>query len=102
VSGIPRTTQELADALSRVTDPSSIRDVLLNQLAAEGQVVRTRDDQFNNHLVLRPQTPEAPLPGTEFRFEREVKFHPESGKRTLIIRANTKEDLDALERQVTG
>jgi hypothetical protein len=42
------------------------------------------------------------LPGTEFRFEREVKFHPESGKRTLIIRANTKEDLDALERQVTG
>ena len=45
-------------------------------------------------------------PGTpavsSFKFEREIRFHPESGKRPLIIRGNTQADLDALERQIVG
>jgi len=49
--------------------------------------------------------PEA-QPGTpavsSFKFEREVRFHPESGKRNLVIRANTQADLDALEHQILG
>jgi len=46
----------------------------------------------------QPGTPAA----SSFKFEREVRFHPESGKRNLVIRANTQADLDALEHQILG
>jgi hypothetical protein len=36
----------------------------------------------------------------QFKYEREVRFHPESGRRTLVLRADSEADLDALERSI--
>jgi len=95
-------SDQLEKALNNVSDVSQLREVLLQTMASEGTIVRSRDDAFNNRLIRQPQTPEASLPANNYAFEREVRFHPESGKRTLIIRAMTLADLNELERQVTG
>jgi hypothetical protein len=97
-----RSNQALNDAVNSANTPQELREKMLAELASQGQIVRMRGDEYDNRVIRQPQTPGAPLPVSGFRYEKEVKFHPESGKRTLIIRANSKEDLDALERQVTG
>jgi hypothetical protein len=38
----------------------------------------------------------------QFKYEREVRWHESTGRRPMVIRADTIEDLNALERQVTG
>jgi hypothetical protein len=37
-----------------------------------------------------------------FEFEREIKFAESTGRRTLVIRAHSVEELNALEHQVLG
>ena len=37
-----------------------------------------------------------------FEFEREIKFAESTGRRTLVIRAHTLEELNALEAQILG
>jgi hypothetical protein len=87
-------------AITACNDASTLREVMLNSLQSSGVLIRSRDDQFNNRLVPQAQTPGAPLPASNYRFEREIRFHPESGKRTLLIRGNSQQDLDALEAQI--
>ena len=101
-SQLNRPNPELDAALAKVQDISQLRETLLSTLESQGTVFRSRDDAFNNRLIRQPQTPEASLPANNYAFEREVRFHPESGKRTLVLRANSQADLDALEKQVTG
>ncbi len=73
--------------------------------AAFNESTRYEDLRLLAHQAAGLPVPEA-QPGTPatsgFKFEREVRFHPESGKRTLVIRANTQADLDALEAQILG
>ena len=97
-----KSNQQLEEALNNVNDASELRETLLSTLAAQGQIVRSRDDAFNNHLVVRQLEPNVSLPANGFKFEREVRFAESTGKRALVIRANSIEDLNALERQVTG
>src|SRR6267378_851121 len=101
MSGVPKSNQQLEEALNSVHDASDLRETLLSTLAAQGQITRTRDDAFNTHLVIRqPQTPDPTLPANGFRYEKEITFNPESGRRNLMIRANSMEDLTALENQI--
>jgi hypothetical protein len=102
MSAVPKSNLELEAALAGVTDASQLREVMLRTLAAQGQVVRMRGDEFDTRLVRPQQTTEASLPASQYRFEREIRFHPESGKRSLVIRGNSQQDLDALQRQLTG
>jgi hypothetical protein len=95
VSGVPKSNQQLEEALNRVHDASDLRETLLSTLAAQGQITRTRDDAFNTHLVIRQPEPDASLPANGFKFEREIHFAPSTGKRSLVIRANSLEDLIA-------
>src|SRR6266404_3693349 len=95
-----KSTPELDTAINGVTNIGDLRETLLSTLAAQGTVVRSRDDAFNNRLV--PQTPEASLPANGFRYEKELTFHPESGRRNLMLRANSLADLTALENQILG
>ena len=99
---VPKSTPELETDLNACQNPEQLREVLLNSLAAQGQVIRTQDDSFNNRLVIQPQTPDASLPANGFRYEKELTFDPESGRRNLMLRANTMEDLAALEAQILG
>ena len=43
--------------------------------------------------------PVAPQP-TEWKFTKEIRWAESTGKRPVVIRAMTQDDLDALERQV--
>jgi hypothetical protein len=94
-------SDQLTKALNNVRDANDLREVLLQTMASEGQIVRTRDDDFNNKLIRQPQA-EGSLPVSNFKFEREVRFAESTGKRALLIKANSLADLDALQRQLTG
>src|SRR6266404_5238197 len=89
-------------AINGRTHVAELRRTLLSKLAEQGTVVRSRDDEFNLHLVRQPQTPEASLPANGFRYEKELTFDPESGRRNLMLRANSMADLTALENQILG
>ena len=96
-----KSNPELDAAFEGALTVSDLRETMLQTLSKQGTVVRASDSEFNNRLVIRqPQTPDAPLPANGFKFEREIRFYPDSGKRTLIIRANTQADLDAVEAQI--
>jgi hypothetical protein len=49
-------------------------------------------------------TPEsaAALPASGYKYEKTITFDPESGKRNLVIRADSAADLAALEAQILG
>jgi len=102
MSSVPRSNSELEEALNRVNNASDLRETLLAKLAEQGQIVRMRDDEFNLHAIRQPQPSDVSLPANGYKFEREVHFAPSTGKRSLVIRANSLEDLNALEQQVTG
>src|SRR6266581_6969008 len=100
--GVPVSDRALEDALNNVQNASDLRETLLNTLAQQGTIVRSQNDEFDTRLIRQPQTPEAPLPANGFRYEKELTFDPESGRKNLMLRANTMEDLAALERQILG
>jgi hypothetical protein len=94
-------SDQLEKNLNNVNDISQLREVLLQTLASEGTIVRSRDSEFNNRLTRQPE-PNVSLPANNFKFEKELTFNPESGRRNLMLRANTMEDLTALENQILG
>jgi len=94
-------SDQLEKALNGVNDISQLREVLLQTMASEGTIVRSRDSEWNNRLIRQPE-PDASLPANNFKFEKELTFNPESGRRNLMLRANTMEDLAALENQILG
>jgi hypothetical protein len=101
-NNVPKSNPELEAALAEVNNASDLREIMLAELSRQGQVVRTRDDAFNNHLVIRQPEPDDSLPANNFKFEKEIHFAQSTGKRSLVIRAKSLDDLNALERQVTG
>ena len=102
MSSVPRSNSELEEALNRVNNASDLRETLLATLAGQGQIVRMRDDEFNLHALRQSETPSASLAVSSYKYEREVRFAESTGKRALVLRANSQADLDALEKQVTG
>ena len=102
MSNLPKSNPELDRVINEARTPQELREAMLSTMAQQGTIVRSRDDEFNNRLILRPTTPDPNQPGTGsgFRFERELKFHPDSGKQSLVLRANTIADLDRLEAQI--
>src|SRR5258708_1841836 len=97
-----RPNPELEAALNGIHDASDLRQTLLQVLETQGVLTATRDSEFNTHLRIRQsQTPDPTLPAG-FRYEKEITFNPESGRRNLMIRANSMEDLTALENQILG
>ena len=101
MSDFVKSNPELDAAINEATNFEGMRESMLRTMAAQGQIVRSREDAYDVRVIATPQTPGAALPATGYKFEREVRFHPSTGKRTLLIRANSIEDLNALENQVT-
>jgi hypothetical protein len=79
-------------------------------LRAEGTVEIDRGFEWGGKITHEAETashspaPESPLAatGSGFKYEKIVRWAESTGKRPLVIRANTLEDLEALERQVTS
>jgi hypothetical protein len=69
-----------------------------------------RGYEWGGKITHEPETaspspaPESPLAatGSGFKYEKLIRWAESTGKRPLVIRANTLEDLEALERQVTS
>jgi hypothetical protein len=101
MSELMKSSPELEAALSQVHDVNDLRETLLATLAAQNQIVRTRD-QFDNRAIRQTQAEGSPLAASQYRYEKEIYFAESTGKRPLVIRATNQADLDALERQVTG
>ena len=79
----------------------AIREATLDILSKRHQIERSTTGAFETR-ILKPMETDEPTPtGSGFKFEKEIKFAESTGKRALVIRANTPEDLAALERQVT-
>lgn len=95
-------THDLDDVIKHATDGETI-----------GENMQRLKDELHRHLnMISPQAQaEAaddaqraamPAPATKFTHERELKFAPESGRRSLILRAMSEADLDALEASILG
>ena len=98
-----KSNSQLDEAIASADNFEGMREKILQTLVAQGQVVRSRTDAYDVRVIRKPEpTSEVPVPANGFRYEKEVRFHPESGKRALIIRANTMEDLRDLENQIVG
>jgi 2-phospho-L-lactate guanylyltransferase (CobY/MobA/RfbA family) len=94
----------LAAKIAAATSSEQIKEVLKQSMEQRGVIApRQRGDAATVHINHNAQaqlTGEVPLSASGFKFERELRFAPESGKRTLILRANSEADLDALEAQI--
>jgi hypothetical protein len=90
-------------AIAKCTNAEEIREITKAAMAASGVITRDVETQLYG-VSLNPRqpepTPDTSLPANGFRFEREFRFAPGSGRRTLMLRANTLDDLNALERQM--
>lgn len=101
----PKIDQAVIDATSG-PDPSfeHLRESLKAALVTAGRIERTPETLGYGIRLLPGQQaePNVPLAASQYRYEKEIRFAESTGKRTLIIRANSQADLDSLERQVTG
>jgi hypothetical protein len=104
-----KSTPAIDAAMKNAKSPADLREALDALLAQNGVYSRGQRGTFDNtsdEEVRSHQTPPSvSLPAASsggFEFEREVRFAESTGKRTLVIRAHTLEDLNALEKQVVG
>jgi hypothetical protein len=73
--------------------------------ATQGQTIGENYEAMRAalHAAVAPPTNESSPPAapTEWEFSKEIYWHESTGRRPLVIKAHTAEDLAALERQVT-
>lgn len=81
----------------------NMREQMLAALASENRIVRGTDG-FGQRRIAGGSETDVPVSASSSRypFEKEIRFHPESGKRALVIRATTLDDLIKLEKQILG
>jgi hypothetical protein len=102
MSEFMRSDRELDDAVNGSNNFEMLRENMLSTLSNRGLLTRSRTDAFDIRVLNAPVL-DAPPPtsGSGFKFEKEVRFAESTGRRTLVIRANSIEDLNALEQQVS-
>jgi hypothetical protein len=98
-----KVSKELDAAIAACTNPAELRDIMVQQLQREGQVVATTDSDFKQRVALNPSAaPALPLPASGFKYSRSVRWAESTGKRPVTISANTMEELEALYVQITS
>jgi hypothetical protein len=86
-----------------------MRERMKAKLVADGFIEVERGYEYGGTITHEAEmatpspAPESPsaATGSGFKYEKIVRWAESTGKRPLVIRANTLEDLAALERQVT-
>ena len=92
-------------AIAECNDPEQIREITKKHLESAGLISRERGADFGMRVTgALPSEPvcNVPLSANGFKYEKEIRFAESTGKRALVIRANTLEDLKALEKQIVG
>jgi hypothetical protein len=98
------------DAVTKAVNASNtfqdLRESMLQALEKAGTIVRPKGEgEFA--VRVNPNTQPIPehdtsVPASGWKFEKEIRFAESTGRRTLLIHAQTPEDLAALERQILG
>jgi hypothetical protein len=90
---------ELDQAVSVSKDHIELRERLLAAMANQGLVSR---DRANGVQAIGQPQRDAVAPSSEYKYERVVRWHESLNKRPLVIRANSIEELNELENQLTS
>jgi hypothetical protein len=81
----------------------NMREALKAALVGEGRISRDADSLGYGTRLLpvqhQPQS-DVPLAANGFKCEREFHYHPSSGRRSLMLRANSLEELNELQAQM--
>jgi hypothetical protein len=98
-----KSNPELEAAVNGATTPQELREAMLSTLTKQGQIVRTRDDEFNNRLV--PQAPETSTPQLDDRRDNrpvnaERVLYLQGNSRIVITSADGESALDAIEEKL--
>ena len=99
------TSSALTASIEGASSAEEIRELCKSQLVADGILDRERGNGYGDQLT---KEAENALPGNsssastvpQYKFEREVQFAESTGRRSMLIHANTLADLDALENLV--
>jgi hypothetical protein len=104
MSDFMKSNAQLDDAVNGSDNFEGMREKMKAQLARDGVISRDEASLLYGVSVTGRQSsePNVSLPANGFRYEKELTFAPESGRRNLMLRANSLEDLAALERQILG
>jgi hypothetical protein len=100
MSNVPRSNVELENALNKIHNASDLRETLLATLVSQGQIVRTRDSEFNTHLVMRQPSEPSPavtLPANPATCVRTI--YP-AGNNRFEIYGTSEMELDERELQI--
>lgn len=89
------------------TDAEDMRRQIKDHLARTGVIAQERGSGYGANVVGRFETdgtaaPEPAAAAKPYKYEKEIRFAESTGRRTLVIRANSLEDLTRLENEVTG
>jgi hypothetical protein len=95
----------LTASIEGASSAEEIRELCKSTLVADRVIERERGNGYGDVLTREAETA---LPGNsssastmpQYKFEREVQFAESTGRRSMLIHANTIEDLDALENLV--
>jgi hypothetical protein len=79
-----------------------LRESLKAALVQDGRLARDSESLgYGVQFIGHPQTQGDPtLPAGGFKFEREFRYHPSSGRRPLMLRANSLEELNQLQTEI--
>jgi hypothetical protein len=99
-------SQALTELIANAPNAEAIREICKSQSVADGILVRERGSGYDDTLTKEaenavPANPSGASATSNFTFEREVRFAESTGRRSMVIRANSIADLDALENLVT-
>lgn len=80
----------------------NLRESLKAALVNEGRIERDRETLgYAVRALPGQQTSDVPLSAPPYAFEKEVRWAESTGRRPLLLRANSQAELDELERQIT-
>lgn len=91
---------EIDEAVSKCTNPEQIREIMNQILARRGVISRDRRDPFSTRVVGQYEM-EGPL-DTNPKHEKVVRFAESTGRRPVVISANTPTRLAELENYVVS
>jgi hypothetical protein len=92
----------LEAALANAQTPNEVRELTLQILAAQGQIVRSRDDEFNHQVLRQPQPvpASAPAASAPAAAERCMRIFCPHNNDKFEIYGVSEMELDEKERQI--
>jgi len=93
-----KSNQQLDDAINSAQTTAELRERMLSTLAAQGQIVRMREDEFDNRVIRQPETHQPRLEERDTRpINAERVLYLQGNSRIVITSADGESALDTIE-----